>query len=210
MGTYGGIDLGGTKIQALVLEGEEYRVGGEARLPTPRKGGPKAVVEAMAQCMREAVQSAGGGLAQLDGVGVGSPGEIDQSSGVVARAGNLPGWDGAYPMGSALSERLGVPVKLGNDVDRATWAEFVLGAGRESESLLGVFWGTGIGGGIVLDGKLWQGRGGAGEIGHMVIRHGRRPLHLRPQGLPGGVRGQGVHGSQGATHGQGRPANEAL
>ncbi len=172
MGTYGGIDLGGTKIQALVIEAEGHRVRGEGRLLTPRRGGPEAVVEAMAQCMRDAVQSAGGEVAQLEGVGVGSPGEIDASSGVVAHAGNLPGWNGAYPMGSALSERLGVPVRLGNDVDRATWAEFVLGAGREAESLLGVFWGTGIGGGIVLDGKLWQGRGGAGEIGHMVIRHG--------------------------------------
>jgi glucokinase len=174
MGTYGGIDLGGTKIQTIVMaaDGEEHRVCGTGRLPTPREGGPRAVVKAMARCMKEAVQNAGEPITQLDGVGVGSPGEIDGASGVVARAGNLPGWDGPHPVGGELSELLGVPVRLGNDVDRATWAEFVLGAGREAGSLLGVFWGTGIGGGIVLDGKLWQGRGGAGEIGHMVIRHG--------------------------------------
>jgi glucokinase len=63
-----------------------------------------------------------------------------------------------------------VPVKIGNDVTVATAAEFELGIGREHDSLLGVFWGTGVGGGIVLDGKLWSGRGAAGEIGHVVVR----------------------------------------
>jgi glucokinase len=109
------------------------------------------------------------------GIGVGSAGEIDARSGTVAQARNLPNWIHPFPLAAVLSEELGAPVFLGNDVSVATQAEFELGAGREFGSLLGVFWGTGVGGGIVLDGKLWTGRGSAGEIGHMVIKEdGRR------------------------------------
>ena len=71
-----------------------------------------------------------------------------------------------------LQEALGPPVSLGNDVNVATMAEFHLGAGQPYSSLLGVFWGTGVGGGVVLDGKLWLGRDAAGEIGHMVVKVG--------------------------------------
>lgn len=85
---------------------------------------------------------------------------------------NLPGWGGSFPLGEALAEALGTPVKVGNDVQVATEAEFQLGSAREFSSLIGVFWGTGVGGGLVLDGKPWLGRGAAGEIGHMVIKRG--------------------------------------
>jgi glucokinase len=71
-----------------------------------------------------------------------------------------------------LKEALGTDVRIGNDVQVATEAEFHLGAGREFQSLIGVFWGTGVGGGLVLDGKPWLGRGAAGEIGHMVVKRG--------------------------------------
>ena len=82
---------------------------------------------------------------------------------------NLPGWEGSFALGPWLKDALGAPVRIGNDVDVATNAEFKLGAGRPYQSLLGVFWGTGVGGGLVLDGKRWVGRGAAGEIGHMVV-----------------------------------------
>jgi glucokinase len=108
---------------------------------------------------------------KLDGVGVGSPGAIDAAAGTVAAPPNLP-WHDAYPMGPKLSKTLGAPVFLDNDVRVATRAEFELGAGRDFHSLLGVFWGTGVGGGIILDGRSWDGRGAAGEIGHTVIRRG--------------------------------------
>ena len=71
-----------------------------------------------------------------------------------------------------MKEALGTEVRVGNDVQVATEAEFHLGAGREFQSLIGVFWGTGVGGGLVLDGKPWLGRGAAGEIGHMVVKRG--------------------------------------
>jgi glucokinase len=105
--------------------------------------------------------------AALAGIGVGSPGTIE--GGNVIRARNLPGWEGSFPLAATLQTALGAEVKLGNDVQVATLAEFKLGAGRLYTSLLGVFWGTGVGGGLILGGEPWRGRGGAGEIGHMVV-----------------------------------------
>jgi glucokinase len=172
MALYGGIDLGGTKIQTIVTESDGQRVLASARRETPGTGGPTAVVDALEASLRDAAQQAHVDLDRLDGVGVGSPGDIDADAGTVARAGNLPEWQKPFALAEVLTERLGVKVSLGNDVDVATRAEFELGAGREARSLLGVFWGTGVGGGVVLDGQPWAGRGGAGEIGHMVVKRG--------------------------------------
>jgi glucokinase len=108
----------------------------------------------------------------LTGAGVGSPGIIDPVSGAVTSARNLPDWDGSFALGETLAQALETKVRVGNDVQVATEAEFHLGAGRPYKSLLGVFWGTGVGGGLVLSGKPWVGRGGAGEIGHMVVKLG--------------------------------------
>jgi glucokinase len=167
----GGIDLGGTKIQAVVVDGRS-KVVGEARRPTPTAGGPEDVAERMAEAVREATQAASLDPDALVGVGVGSPGEVDGRTGSVSQARNLPGWDGTFELGPWLGERLGAPVRVGNDVQVATEAEFHLGAGRPYQSLIGVFWGTGVGGGIILKRKPWLGRGAAGEIGHMVVKRG--------------------------------------
>jgi glucokinase len=167
----GGIDLGGTKIQTAIVDAGGEIVG-QARRPTPTSGGPEDVAEAMAAALREAAAEAGVESGALTGVGVGAPGSADERTGVLSSAGNLPGWEGSFPLGEVLREALGTEVRIGNDVQVATEAEFQLGAGREFESLLGVFWGTGVGGGLVLDGKPWLGRGAAGEIGHMVVKRG--------------------------------------
>jgi glucokinase len=165
----GGIDLGGTKIQtAIVAEGGE--VLGDARLPTPTEGGPEDVAEQMAKALTEAAEEAGVEPGALEGVGVGSPGDTDERTGVVSEARNLPNWEGSFPLGERLGEALGAPVRVGNDVDVATNAEFKLGAGKPFDSILGVFWGTGVGAGLILDGQRWLGRGAAGEIGHMVVK----------------------------------------
>jgi glucokinase len=166
-----GIDLGGTKIQAAVV-GDEGRVLGEARRPTPPHGGPKAVAAEMAGALREAAASAGVQTDSLQGVGVGSPGDADETTGKVSAARNIPGWEGSFPLGEVLSEALRTEVRVGNDVQVATEAEFHLGAGKPYQSILGVFWGTGVGGGLILNGKPWLGRGAAGEIGHMVVKRG--------------------------------------
>jgi glucokinase len=167
----GGIDLGGTKIQTAIVDASG-EVLGEARRPTPTDGGPAGVAEQMAEALREAAAAAGVEPAQLEGVGVGSPGDADEKTGVVSSAKNLPDWEGSFPLAATLKEALGTEVRVGNDVQVATEAEFHLGAGREFQSLIGVFWGTGVGGGLVLDGKPWLGRGAAGEIGHMVVKRG--------------------------------------
>jgi glucokinase len=166
----GGIDLGGTKIQTVIVDAAG-EVRGEARTPTPTSGGPAGVAAAIEESLREAAAAAEVDPGQLTGIGLGAPGTVS-ASGVVSNAGNLPGWEDSFPLGETLSKALGAPVRAGNDVQVAVEGEFALGAGREFSSLLGVWWGTGVGGGIVLDGKPWLGRGGAGEIGHMVVEQG--------------------------------------
>jgi glucokinase len=170
----GGIDLGGTKIEAVVV-GRASKVLGSSRHPTPVQGGPADVAAGLVTAVTEAAAQAGIETGALQGVGVGSPGAVDPDTGAVSSARNLPGWEGSFPLAEVLSAKLGTPVRVGNDVQVATDAEFALGAGKPYRSLLGVFWGTGVGGGVILDGKPWLGRGAAGEIGHIVIKnHGRR------------------------------------
>ncbi|MDQ6835829.1 MAG: ROK family protein [Actinomycetota bacterium] len=165
----GGIDLGGTKIEAVVVD-VQHQVVGQAREPTPTQGGPSAVAAEMASAMQAAAKDAGIPSSELTGVGVGSPGDVDEQAGTVANAGNLNDWERPFALAAVLSEHLGAKVVLGNDVQVATQAEFQLGAGRPYDSVLGVFWGTGVGGGLILNGEPWLGRGGAGEIGHTVVR----------------------------------------
>ncbi len=117
--------------------------------------------------VRDAAKAADLEPAKLGGIGVGSPGVIE--GGNVSTARNLPGWEGTFALAKTLESALGPEVRVGNDVQVATDAEFQLGAGRPYESLIGVFWGTGVGAGLILDGKPWLGQGGAGEIGHMVV-----------------------------------------
>ena len=167
----GGIDLGGTKIQAVVID-DDHEVAGQSRRPTPTKGSPADVASEIAAALEEAAAGTGVETSSLIGIGVGSPGKVDDSAGTVTGAKNLPGWAGSFDLRSALEEACGAPVALGNDVQVATDAEFELGAGRPYQSVLGVFWGTGVGGGIVLDGKPWLGRDAAGEIGHVVVKMG--------------------------------------
>ncbi|HTC72460.1 MAG TPA: ROK family protein [Solirubrobacteraceae bacterium] len=170
MASYGGIDLGGTKIQAVIVD-ESNDVLGSSRRSTPTSGGPADVAAEMAGALRDAAKAAELEGAEdkpsLAGVGVGSPGTIE--AGKVTSARNLPGWEGTFALASTLEGALGSRVVVGNDVQVATDAEFKLGAGRLYSSLLGVFWGTGVGGGLILDGRPWIGRGGAGEIGHVVV-----------------------------------------
>ncbi|MBK7876042.1 MAG: ROK family protein [Planctomycetes bacterium] len=167
----GGIDLGGTKIQAVVLDAE-HRVLGEHRLPTPTEHGPASVVTAMASALRAAAGAAKVDVRALAGVGVGTPGAVDPRAGTVAGAKNLSGFDGNVPLAALLAKELGARVELGNDVGVALDGEAQLGAGKDLASFVGVWWGTGIGGGVVLNGQRWLGRSAAGELGHMVVKLG--------------------------------------
>jgi glucokinase len=162
-----GIDLGGTKIYAVVFDGTDVLV--EAKAKTPTQGGPLAVVDAMASVVRDL-----GPVENLAGIGLGAPGVID--GGTVRQAPNLAGWMEPFDVAGALSQALdGVPVEVDNDVNVGTLAEHRLGAGKGADNLLGVFAGTGIGAGVVLDSELRRGpTGAAGEIGHMIVRRGGR------------------------------------
>jgi glucokinase len=167
----GGIDLGGTKVAAAII-GPDHSVISYSKKPTPDRGGPPDVVRTIVQTMEAAAAQAGIRTSDLKGVGIGAPGSVDSEAGTLSGAGNLPDWQGSYPLGAELNKALGTPVFVGNDVQVGTNAEYLLGAGAGFNSLLGVFWGTGVGGGIILDGKAWKGRGRAGEIGHTLVRRG--------------------------------------
>ncbi len=195
--TRGGIDLGGTKIQTVIVD-DQNQVIGEARHPTPKDAGTAGVVAAMGAALQEAAKAAEVETSALEGVGIGSPGAVDPAAGTVEQAINVvPEWKDAVPVAGDLGKVLGTKVFVGNDVNVATEAEFVLGAGREFQSMLGVFWGTGVGGGIILDGKMWEGRGAGGEIGHMVVKMG------------GALCGCGRHGCMEAYAGRGSMELEA-
>ncbi|CAM3293918.1 ROK family protein [Corallococcus sp. ZKHCc1 1396] len=169
---WGGIDLGGTKIEAVVVDARG-EVLGRARHVTPVSGGPGQVVKELYGTLGEAAQTAGTEPSKLAGVGVGAPGSVDANSGTLARTGNVAGgWDAPYPIASDLGDLVGGRVVMGNDVQVAVAAEYKLGAGRNYRSILGVWWGTGVGGGLVLNGVPWRGQGSAGEIGHMVVKPG--------------------------------------
>jgi glucokinase len=168
----GGIDLGGTKVQAVVVD-EANEVRGQARAQTPLRGGPPAVAATMAGALREAAEQAGADPRELTGVGVGSPGQVDDAAGTVSSAKNLTDWAGTFALAQVLRDDLGIDeVRLSNDVGAAADAESRLGAAKDAASFLGVFWGTGVGGAVILDGLRWRGRGFGGEFGHMVIKLG--------------------------------------
>ena len=165
----GGLDLGGTKIQAVVMDGRREVIG-EAKNATPTTGGAQDVIIALVSTMGAACADAGVEVSDLTGVGVGSPGAIDTRRGVVTGARNLPGEGAPIRVAAGFKTLADTRAYVDNDVTVGVNAEYALGAGRRSKSLLGVWWGTGVGGGLVLNGEPWEGRGAAGELGHVVVK----------------------------------------
>jgi len=164
-----GIDLGGTKILAAVVDAEGSILG-MAKKKTKGDLGPDGVIRRIVDVALEALSSARISLKALDGVGVGAPAPVDYDTGVVYSAPNLPGWH-EIPLGPRLEKEFGVPVRVDNDVNLGTLGEWSLGAGRGCRHMVGIFVGTGVGGGIIIDGKLHRGyRYAAGEIGHMIVQ----------------------------------------
>jgi glucokinase len=169
-----GVDLGGTKIQTVALRNGS--VAGSARVPTPQTGAPGDVIEAIVGTIRSSLANATSDEAELRAIGIGTPGEVDAGAGAVSLAANVPGFTDRVELGPLVSKELGsVRVVVDNDVRVGVLGEHRRGAGRPYRNLLGVWIGTGVGGGLVLDGELHDGRGAAGEIGHTVVRpDGRR------------------------------------
>jgi glucokinase len=161
-----GIDLGGTKIQGVVVD-DAGAVVADAKRPSPQEGG-----DAIAAAIAEVMGKMG---VDVSGIGIGAPGVIDRDRGVVLKAPNLS-ISADVPLTDLVSRATGVAdVRLDNDVNVATVAEHRMGAARGHDQVLCVFAGTGVGGGLVLDGALRRGPHGlTGEIGHTVVVDGGR------------------------------------
>jgi glucokinase len=156
-----GVDIGGTNIRVAVVD-EQYKVVGEKEVDTPTKG-PEAVVDEITDIVSS--------FDDVSAVGVGAPGPVN--NGVVQTAPNLEGWSEPVPLAELLAASLDLPVTVGNDANVGAVGEWVAGAARGAHFVLGVWAGTGVGGGLVLDGRPYEGAfGGAGEFGHMIVRAG--------------------------------------
>ncbi|MBN1681207.1 MAG: ROK family protein [Anaerolineae bacterium] len=163
-----GIDLGGTKILAAVVDSQGHILG-SAKRKTRSERGVKQTIERVARTGLEAISDAGLDLSQIKAVGIGAPGVADYDAGVIEFAPNLVDWVNV-PLGPELQNVFHVPVVVANDVDAGTYGEATVGVAQGYNSVVGIFPGTGIGGGIILEGRLWRGeRNAAAELGHMVI-----------------------------------------
>jgi len=164
----GAVDLGGSKILSVIAQGDGRRLG-EDRRPTDAEAGQEVVLERIVSSLEEALAKAGLRQGDLAAVGICSPGPCDIDAGVLSSAPNLPGWRDV-PICRYVEERLGVPARLENDANAAALGEHVYGAGRGCRHLIYMTLSTGIGGGLIIDGRLYRGATGvAGELGHMTI-----------------------------------------
>jgi glucokinase len=163
-----GVDLGGTKILSGVFDHSLDCIG-TAKLSTKSQRGVDNVVERIARCAQDAVDEADLTLKQVAGVGVGAPGAVDFGEGTVIFAPNLEGWKD-IPLKKELEKILGVPVFVENDCNISALGVYVAELKSKPRSMVGVFVGTGIGGGLIIDGEPYSGFGHtAGEVGHMVL-----------------------------------------
>ena len=180
---YLGIDIGGStfKVGVVADDGESL---GSTRVSSTLDQGLEAGLERLYECVEHVVADSGSTWDEIKAIGVAAPGTMDIPKGVVFHPFNLPGWEN-LPLRDEVSERFGKPAVLQNDANAAAYGEYWVGAAREASSLM--FWtlGTGIGGGIVIDGKILTGaHSHAGECGHMVIQ------------MDGGERSpHGIHGA---------------
>jgi glucokinase len=162
-----GVDLGGTQLRAALAD-EQGTLYDEVRMRTDGEEGPDAVIDRIVACIvrLRAALPAGG---QLAGVGVGAPGPLDPYEGMVLDPPNLPGWT-AVPLRDILAARTGLSIELGNDANAAALGEWLFGAGQGRRNLVYITVSTGIGGGVIADGRLLLGyRGSAAEVGYHII-----------------------------------------
>ena len=163
---YLGIDLGGTNLVAAAVD-RAGRILARSSRSTPKGAGP--ILDAMEQLSREAAALAGLPLEAFASAGIGAPGIANPDTGVVEYSCNLDFHD--VSLTQPLAQRLGIPVYLENDANAAALGEFAAGAGMGTSNMVAITLGTGIGGGVILDGKLFSGSNHAGtELGHFVIQ----------------------------------------
>jgi glucokinase len=162
-----GVDFGGTKILAGVFK-NSLELLGKAKVSTKAHRGPEAVIERIARCVHDALDECDLNLKQLRGVGLGAPGAVDPESGRVLFASNL-GWEDV-PLKKELEKLLGAPVFLDNDCNICMLGIHEIELKGKPHHMIGIFLGTGIGGGLILEGNLYCGHNhAAGEVGHMIL-----------------------------------------
>jgi glucokinase len=175
-----GVDLGGTKILAGLFD-SSLNCLGRAKVSTKSNRGPDEVIERVARCVRDAVDECDRDIKQVKAVGIGAPGTIDTAAGRVLFAPNL-NWEDV-PLKKSLEKELSLPVFVENDANAAMLGVYETELDSKPRHVIGIFLGTGVGGGIILDGKLFSGfNGTAGEIGHMVLQVGGPKCNCGNQG----------------------------
>src|SRR5688572_1098584 len=182
MSHYIGIDLGGTNMRAAIADTDTGQIFHQRQCPTLGAEGQEAVIDRMVALIRELTQ-VNGSTGSIKGVGIGVPGTPDIDTGVIKFLPNLPGKWLNVPLQSIVEEEVQLPVAIINDVRAITLGEWMFGAGRGLETVVCLAIGTGIGGGVVVNGQFHLGIGGtAGEFGHHVVE---------VDGLPCGCGGKG-------------------
>ena len=162
-----GVDMGATKVLIALVDGEGRILTRKKRSTKPEKGADRCI-NRMVDGILAAARDGDVPVERIEAIGIGAPGPLDPDRGVILSAPNLKWTD--VPLKDRIEERVGRPVFVDNDVNIGTLGEYVAGAGQGVSNLVGIFVGTGIGGGLILDGALYGGfNGTAGEIGHMVI-----------------------------------------
>jgi glucokinase len=183
MNCYIGIDLGGTNLRAAIADTDTGQVYHQRKYPTLAVEGQEAVIQRIVQLIRELTQADGVAFEEIKGIGIGVPGTPDIETGVIQLLPNLPGKWLNVPLQAIIEEQVQLPVALINDVRAITLGEWTFGAGRGAETVVCLAIGTGIGGGVVVNGQFHLGIGGtAGEFGHHVVE---------VDGLPCGCGGRG-------------------
>jgi len=163
-----GVDLGGTYIKTalITLSGEIYH---KTEVPSDSERGPDTVIENICSSIRTVLKESGKTVKDLKGIGIGSPGPLNTKTGVVLHAVNLPGWINV-PLRRRVQDTFGVPTHLENDANAAAFGEYWRGAGRGASIMVAYTLGTGVGGGVVLWGRLLRGTNDCGaELGHVTI-----------------------------------------
>ena len=169
-----GVDLGGTNIDVGIVD-INGNVIARIKRPTKAHEGPKAVIGRINDSIMAVLEKPNIEQKNLLGIGIGVPGLIDADKGIVSFLTNLPGWE-AIPLAEILEEKFHMAVNLYNDANAATYGEYLFGSGKGARNFVYMTISTGIGGGVIIEGKLYHGASfGAAEIGHMVINmHGEK------------------------------------
>ncbi len=176
-----GVDIGGTNMRCAVIDGN-HKLLSRIDRPTLAQEGPDSVLARLNAEVDEAIAQSGVARSDVVAMGLGLPGLIEQRAGLVRTLTNMPGWRDVY-LGELFRARTGIPTFIDNDANCAGWGEFRAGAGVGCRDLVMITLGTGIGGAIIIDGKLHVGRDGvAGEIGHICVERGGRPCQCGARG----------------------------